>query len=226
MVLTLRTWLRYLVPLTMLALVACLPLLYVAFKTAAPADVPSARAQVRLAWVLAAGACVCQLLLVAGVAPAVRSVASGTPIPQWRALAVGLGSLARGVVPWLVAIVAVLLGGVALVVPGLLLLVLFSLTGASEQLGAPLPGPLADSIAVARAQLPRVALVIGAIVLVDLAIVYAGQLAYVPVVGKKSPAAKLLPIRTFVRVTVLALVTVSPLVACGLASLYSHAKRR
>ena len=84
------------VPCTLLSLLACVPLLYVASRVDAATNIQEARAQVRLAWLLGGSAWACQLWLVAGVAPAVRSVSRGAPLSQWRAFARGLCSLVRG----------------------------------------------------------------------------------------------------------------------------------
>lgn len=224
--LTVRAWLRYIVPLTLLALIALGPVAYAAWKTAPPIDVVAARALVRRGWILMTCAIALQLLIVAAAAPAVRALHRGAPLSQLGVLVMGLRGLIRGFVPWLTAMVAVMLGGLALVVPGVLLLVLLSMTAASDQLGAPMPAPLQDSIAVARAHLPRIAVVVAAIVAVDVAITFAAQFTFVPVVGKKVAAAKLVPIRTFVQVSVLALVAIAPAIACAVAATYSHAKRR
>jgi hypothetical protein len=226
MSLTVRAWLRYIVPLTLLAILALGPVAYAAWKAAAPVDVLTARVLVRRGWILAALAIALQLLLVAAVAPAVRALHAGRPLTQVGTLWAGVRGLVRGFVPWLTVIVAVLLGGIALVVPGVLLLVLLSMTGASDALDAPLPAALQDSIAVARANLPRIAIVIAAIIAIDLAITFAAQLAFVPVVSKKVAVAKLAPVRTFVRVTALGLVAIAPALACAVAATYSHAKRR
>lgn len=226
MPLSLRAWLRYIVPLTLLALVVFVPLLYVAWRAGAAKDLMKARAQVRLGWMLAACACAFQLLLVAGVAPAVRGIASGRPLSQWRAFADGLRGLVRGLVPWLVAVAAVALGGVALVVPGALLLVLLSLTGASERLGEPPPVALVDSVAVARRGFAMVALAVAAIVVVNLAVTFALQTAIVPHITKKVPAAKLVPVRTFVRYVPVAIAVLSPAAACVLAATYERLRAR
>jgi hypothetical protein len=223
---TVRAWLRYVVPLTLLAIVALGPIAYLAWTAAAPVDVLAARALVRRGWILAAVAIAFQLLLVAAAAPAVRALHAGAPLSQLGALWAGVRGLVRGFVPWLTAIVAVLLGGIALVVPGVLLLVLVSMTGASDALDAPVPAPIQDSIAIARAHLPRIAIVIGSIVAIDLAITFAAQLAFVPTVGKKLAAVKLAPVRTFVRVNAMALVAFAPIVACAISATYSDAKRR
>jgi len=226
MSLTVRAWLRYVVPLTLLAVIALGPVAYLAWKTTPPVDVLTARALVRHGWVLATCAIALQLLVVAAAAPAVRALDGGAPLSQLGAFTAGVRGLVRGFVPWLTALVAVLLGGVTLVVPGVVLLVLVSMTGASDRLDGPMPSAIEDSIAVARAHLPRIALVVGAIVAVDLAITFAAQSTFVPIVGKKVAAAKLVPIRSFVRVTTLALVAIAPAIGCALAATYSHAKRR
>jgi hypothetical protein len=223
---TLRAWLRYVVPLTLLSAVAFLPLLYVAWRAGAAHDLVKARAQVRVGWVLAGTAWICQLWLVAGVAPAVRGVVRGEPLPQWRAFLDGARNLVRGIVPCCIVIAAVLMGGVALVVPGLLLIVLLSLTGASNVLGEPPPAALLDSVRVVRVSFAKVALLVAAIVVVDLAVTFALQTAIVPHITKKVPAAKLLPIRTFVRAIPLALAALSPLGACALAAAYERLTRR
>jgi len=215
-VLAVRTWLRYAVPLTLLAAIALAPIAWLALRVPAPADVNAARAQVRLAFVIASGAWMFQLWLVAAAAPCTRARLS-----QWRALTAGVAGLARGFVPWLIAIAAIALGTLALVVPGLVLLVLLSLTGASE-LSAPPPAPLAESIAAARAQLATVAALVAGMIALDLAIAFVAQAALVPAVANKAKAVQLLPIRTFVRVVALALVVVSPLPACGLAAIRSR----
>jgi hypothetical protein len=224
--LALRTWLRFLVPLTVLAIVACAPLLYLTWTAKAPANAADARWQVRYIWALGGCALAFQLLLVAGVAPAVRAVAARAPLSQLGALVSGMRGLLRGFLPWLVAIVAVLLGGLALVLPGALLAILVSLTGASERLHTSPQASIADSIASVRTQLPRVALIVGAIVLVDLAIVSVAQLTYVPLISKKISAAKLEPMVKYVRASGTAIVALAPLAACFLAAAYSHTKRR
>lgn len=224
---------RYVVPLTLLSALAFVPLVWLAFRAGIATDLPKARAQLRLAWVIAALAWACQLWLVAGVAPAVRGVWRGEPLSQLRAFTLGLAGLARGLVPCLIAVVAVGLGGLALVVPGAVLLVLFALTGASAQLAGSPPrgdrdGPdtaaptaaLADSAAIARGRFVHVAVLAFAIIAIDLAIAFALQAQLVPRIAGKVTPAQLEPIRTFVRSVPLALALVSPIAACALASAY------
>ena len=114
MPLTLRAWSRYVVPLTLLSALAFAPLVWLAFRAGAAPDLAKARAQVRFGWVLAAAAWACQLWLVAGVSPAVRGLVRGEPLSQLGAFACGLRGLARGLVPCLIAVIAVALGGLTL----------------------------------------------------------------------------------------------------------------
>lgn len=226
MPLALRAWLRYLVPLTVLSVIAFIPLLWIASRTGLAADLPKARAQVRLGWVLAAVAWASQLWLVAGAAPAVRGLVRGQPLSQLRAFSEGLRGLVRGFVPCLVAVLAVVLGGIALVVPGALLLVLLALTGASERLDQPPPAPLVDSVSVVRGNLGRVALIVLAIVVANLAIALVLQWQLVPHITRKVAASKLAPIRTFVRMVPLVLAVAAPLAACALAAAYARLRSR
>jgi hypothetical protein len=166
------------------------------------------------------------VLLVAGVTPAVRGMTRGTPLSQWRALVDGARNLVRALVPWLIVVAAIALGELALVVPGLLLAVLLSLTGASERLDQPPPAALVDSVEVVRRSFGRVALLFVGIMLVNLAIALALQMALVPHIAKKVAAAKLLPVRTFVRTLPAAIAVISPLLACALAATYERLTRR
>lgn len=226
MPLALRAWLRYLVPLTLLAAIACGPLLYTALHAHVPKDIPSARMQVRIPWLLASFAWISQLWLVAAAAPLVRSVDMAEPLSQRRALWVGLCGLVRGALPVAAAVIAILLGGLALAIPGVLLLGLLSLTGASDALREPLPAPLLDSISAVRASWRRVVLTLAVIIVVALVITFVVQKLYVPAIKSKVPPAKMLPIRTFVRVVGISLFALSPLAACALAACYRSQRSR
>lgn len=225
LVLTARAWLRYLVPLTLLSIIALAPIVYVAWKTGAPRDIVTARAQMRLGWMFAGVTWACQLWLVAGVMPAVHSIADREPLSQLRVLWVGLARLVKAAVPCAIAVIAIVFGGLALVVPGALLLVLLAPTGASPLLGNGPAAPLVDTIEAVRKNLKMIAILIGAIIAIDLAIVLASQTALLPTVSKKVAPSKLLPIRTYVRVVAIALVAFSPLAACALAATRSDAER-
>lgn len=223
--LTLRTWLRYFVPLTLIAAAVMIVFVLTGLRVHAPTDVVQARAEMHLGWELAASAWIFQLVLVGAAAPAVRSVALDAPLSQTSVLSAGIRGVLRAALPVGLALGAIVLGSIALVVPGLLLLGLFALTGASEQLGEPLPAALLDSAAVVRAHAKQVALVLAVTIGVALAIAFVAHVAILPALPKKLPVAQLAPARTFVRVIAFALVVLSALPACALAALYG-AKRQ
>ena len=217
MPLALRAWLRYLVPLTLLAFIACVPLLWIATLFPPPADVQHARIEMRVTWALAATAWIWQLWLVAGAAPAVQSLADGAPLSQLRALTRGLCQMATKFLPVVIAIFAIVLGSVALVVPGVLLLVLLSTTGATAS--------HTEAIAVGRANLKKLAWTVATVIAGALVIALACQLAIVPAIAKKAPVSKLLPIRTFTRVLALALTAYAPIAASALAAVTARRAR-
>jgi hypothetical protein len=222
--LAVKTWLRYVIPLTLLAALATCPIAFIAHAIAPPTDLPHARIAIHIGWILAGTAWVFQLLLVAAAAPLVASVARDAPLSQVQALSAAARNLGRGFVPWAVAIAAILVGGVALAVPGVLLLGLVALTGASERLAEPLPAPLADSISVVRAHAREVAIALAIIIAAGFAIALAAHLAILPALPKtKPPIAMLAPASTFVRVVALALIAGSAVPACVLAAIYQRA---
>jgi len=165
-----RTFARYLVPLAIVTVVVLAPVVGLALRVRPPADLAGAQRMLRLAWILAGSAWAFQLVLVGAAAPLARALAAGAPVSQLRALGLALAGIVRGALPCLAAIGAVLVGGLALVVPGVALLVLFSVTGASRERG--MPAPLVDSAAVVRAQLPVVAAIVAAMLAVDLALAF------------------------------------------------------
>lgn len=223
--LTVRTWLRYLVPLTILSVIALAVVGMYGWRVGAARDIVAARLQVRLGWTLVGFAGVLQLLLVAGVAPAVRSVASGRGISQIGALASGVIGMVRAVVPWLVAVIAIAIGSLALILPGLLVLVAVSMTGASERLAEPLPLPITDSIAATRGNFMRIAMIVGLMLAVDVAIGGIAQTTIVHALKQPTTTAALLATRRFVHVVAGSLIAFSPLPACALASAYLQRRR-
>lgn len=213
-----RTWLRHIVPLTLLSAIALSPLVALAFGVRAPVDPAAARSVIQLGWTLLAVAWPCQFILVGGAAAMV-----GEPPSQLRAFARGFLQLIRAIVPCLVAALAVAIGSLALVLPGLVLLVLLSLTGASQERG--LPAPLLDSLAAARRQLPAVVLAVLALFAIDAAIgLVASRALLAPLPAKPTPI-QLMAVRNCVRVIALALVVLSPLPATMLATLHDRTTR-
>ena len=225
--LALRTYLRYLVPLTLLSAIALAPWWLVALGTPVPPDAANAKRAVRLGWMLAGSAWIGQLVLVGGAAPLVRALdapdSSGAAISQLRAFGRGFVSLARAIVPGLAVAAAVVMGSMALVLPGLALLVLLSLTAASTRRG--LPAPLADSVEVVRQNLALVAGVVAAMIAIDLAIAFATNQLTLPTLPKKPKAEQLALYRQHVHIVAGALVVVGPLFAALLAAIHTRGSK-
>jgi hypothetical protein len=185
--LALRTLVRYLVPLAIVTAVVIAPLALVAFRAPWPNNLPTANMALGRAFVIGGTAWAFQLLLVAAAAPLVRAVAAGEPLSQPRALVAAFSNLVRMFVPCLAAVCAIAIGGLALVVPALVLLVLLSTTGASTERG--IPAPLVASVTAVRAQWRPVALVVLAMLVVDVALAFgAWKFAAVPFAKKLKPA--------------------------------------
>lgn len=216
-----RTWLRYLAPLVVLSALAFAPLVLVALRLPAPRDAAHARTVVRTLYALAGAGVGSLLVLVGGVAPLVRALDAGRPLSQVRAVAAGIAGLARAILPCALAIVVVALGGLALVVPGLVLLVLVSLTGASTAPTATLR--LHDSIAAVRPRLGVVALVLVVTLAATAIAIVLAQRGLVPV-PKKPPPAQLAAYRDLVRVIVLGFAIAAPVPAVLLAALHTRAR--
>jgi hypothetical protein len=216
--LAVRTWARYVAPLTLLAALALVPWLVVAHGLPIAADAHGMRVQLAIAWLLTATVVFPQLALVACVAPLTRSIVAGRPLLQRRALVHGVAQLARAIAPTLVIAIAVALGMVALVVPGLVLAVLLATTNASTSLGEPLPAPLVDSAEAARRDLRRAATVLAAVLVIDFGLTLVLQLVMVPRVGTPAPRVELAHARTFVRTLAFAWIVASPICASVLAA--------
>jgi hypothetical protein len=223
--LALRAWLRYVVPLTLLSAIATSAIGVFALRLGYATDAAGARMQVGLGWACLGSAWIAQFVLVAAVAPAVRALAAGPPLSQRRARTEGARGRVRGRAPGRGAAAAVAIGGIALVIPGLALLALLALTGASDQLDAPLPAALSDAVAVARANLRPVIATVVAMIALDAAIGAIAQLTLVHALPKKPPPASLHACRTFVRAIAIALIALSPLPACALAAVYARRAR-
>jgi hypothetical protein len=212
----LRTWLRYAIPLTLLSAIALSPVIAAALRTRTPVDPAGAKAVLTLGWVMIALAWFGQLVLVGGASAMTRATPS-----QLRALGQGFVQLVRAIVPCLAAVTAIAIGSLALAVPGLVLIGLLALTGASPARGV--PAQLADSIAVARKHLPAVALATAAMIAIDLAIGLVAQRAFAAPLSRPPSPAQLAQYRHFVRVVALALVLASPLPATVLATIRTRA---
>ncbi len=200
--------------LVVLAVGALAPVLLTALRTPVPADAAAVKGLTRVAAELIALAVFGQLLLVAPAASYLRSEQG-----QRRAFVAAAGQLARAVIPMLLVLATVAIGGLALVLPGIALFVLLALTAASPELGEPLPAPLLDSIAVVRARLPAVAITLVIAIALDIAIVVVAQRVFARPFGKAPTVQELASYRTVLRVAAVALVAIAPLPACALAAI-------
>jgi len=124
--------------------------------------------------------------------------------------------------PCLAAIAAVLVGGLALVLPALALVVLLSLTGASTERG--MPAPLADSVAVVRAHWQPVAAIVAVMLIVDVALALAAWKVFAVPLAKKLKPEQWATYGNVARVVVLGVLATTPVFAALLAAV--HARRR
>jgi hypothetical protein len=213
----LLTWLRYVVPLTLLSAVALFPVIAAAAVTRTPVDAAGASATLTRGWLLLAIAWPCQLVLIGGA-----SAAAGGQPSQLRALGAGLVQLVRAILPCIAAMGAIVIGSLALIVPGILLFVLLAPTGASRQRG--IRAALADTLTVTRKRLLVATLAIAAMLAIDLAIGVVSFRTFAGVMPRHPSPAQLAAARSFVRAVALALVAVSPLPATVLAMLHRGAE--
>lgn len=213
-----HSWVRYIVPLTLLSAIALAPVIAIALRVRAPLHPAGANATLTAGWAMLALAWLGQLVLVGGASAITRPA----PASQLGAFRDGLAQLVRAIVPCLTAAVAIVIGSLALIVPGLVLLVLLALTGASRERGV--PAPLLDSIAVTRTQLPAVALTVAAMLTVDAAIGVAAYRAFIVSWPRHPTPAHLAALPHALRVMALALVLVSPLPATVLATIRARAE--
>ncbi|HEU0029065.1 MAG TPA: hypothetical protein VFQ53_00440 [Kofleriaceae bacterium] len=207
---------RYALPIGVLALVVCGPLLWFVPRIPVP-DAASAKPLLRFTYAIAVAAWALQLQLAGGIAPIVRAVAAREAPSQLGALWLGLAGLVRAVLPTALVVAAIAIGALALVVPALCLVVLLALATASPAAG--LPAPLVDSIRVVRAHLRPIAIVVAAIVIVDVGLAVAAQLAIGPALSKKPTVAELGAFRELARVVAIGVAIVSPFAATVLAAL-------
>ncbi len=220
--LALRTLARYVVPLAVATAVVVAPIAFVAFRSPWPRDLATANGAIVRAFVLGLAGWAVQIGLVGAAAPLARSIAAGSPLPQGRALVAALANLARMAVPCLGAIAAVAIGGLALVVPAFVLMVLLALTGASTERG--MPAPLFDSAAAVRDQLGIVIAIVAAMLVVDVGLAVAGwKLFAVPLAKKLSPV-QWATYGNAVRVVAIGLAATSPVFATLLAATRARAR--
>ncbi len=176
------------------------------------------RVQLRVDWIVAGVTWMFQLVLAGGAAALAREKPTRLP----RAFVVGVAGTLRAIVPCAVAIAAIVLGGAALVVPGIVLAVLLAFTGAAAG-ASPGTSPaeaLDTSVSTARANWRDAAVAVAAIVAADVAIAVVAQLV---LVHAGAPKLQLEQARDATRVVVLAYTFASPFAASVLASVYDKA---
>ncbi|MBA3454373.1 MAG: hypothetical protein H0T42_14870 [Deltaproteobacteria bacterium] len=221
--LAVRTYVRYLVPLTLLSVIAFAPVILLALRVPVPANGKQAVIALRYAWVFAACSIIPLFLLVGGVAPAVRGMVAGAPRTQLRVLGAGLTGLAGALIPTVIAAAAIAMGSLALVLPGLILIVLLALSGASALEGG--PARVADSIAVARTRILPILGVLVAVLAVQAIAIFVLSRQLMPLPKPPKPE-HLAGFRQLVRVTVAGIVLAAPIAAVALATIYERARLR
>lgn len=214
-----RTYLRYAIPMTLLSALAFAPLLYLVSRINVPADAGQAKGVMRTAWLLVGMSIVPLLVLVGGVTPAVRSIADRAPASQLAALRLGIAGLVRAALPCLLAVVAMLLGSLALVIPGLLLLVLLSLSGATADGEGDLRTRIATGVAAARANIGSVAAILVVSIGIMLGAIYFLQRGLPIPLPKKAPAELLATFRLFARYAIIGIAIAAPIPAIALAAI-------
>lgn len=208
---------RYLAPIAVVCGLVMAPVVLVAMGVKTPANAQQAGVVLRVAWQCAASGMIALLVLVAGLAPILRSAGRGERLSQLAALGRGIGGMVRAIVPLAIVTCAVAIGLVALVVPGVLLYALFVLAPASDAHG--IASKIADSIAIVRARWRSIAVVIG-LTMIALAAVVAVQQLQLPIpLGKSPPRAQLVLFPQVVRIVATAMVGIVPIAAVVLASI-------
>jgi len=183
-----------------IGVLALAPILFVLLRGAPPIDLATGKAQLRGVWFALPAAWVAMLVLVGGVGP------SG-----------GLRGCARAIVPVAIAMIVVGIGGAALALPGLVLLVLLAPVAAFD-------GTAGERIAAAlaaRAGWRRLALVIGLVAIAFVALVLVTQRVVYPLPAKPTPA-QLGAFVPFARIVALGLVVLVP---AGAIAIYRVTQR-
>lgn len=211
-----RTLARYLVPLAAATLLVVAPWAIVALRAPWPRNLAGGNLALVNAFGIAATAWIATFVLVGAAAPLVRALHAGAPLSQPRAIVAAVANTVRMALPCLAASAAVLVGGLALVVPAFVLMVVLALTGASTERG--MPAPLVDSIARVRERWKPVALIVGVMLVVDVALATgAWKLVAMPF-GRKLAPAQWATYGNIARIVVLGIAVTAPMFATLLAA--------
>lgn len=218
-----RTYARYVIPMTVLSVLVFSPLVFLALRVPVPGDVAQVKGVMRTAWLLAGLSIAPMLVLVGGVTPAVRSIANGAPAGQLAALRDGAVSLVGAAVPVAIAVLAALIGSLALVIPGLVVLVLLALTGAMGGGDRDLAARLTESVTAVRRNALAVVMVLGASIALTIVALFLLQRG-LPMPLPKAPKPELLAtFRWFARYAVAGLTLLAPIPAIALAAIATRA---
>lgn len=210
-------YLRVAGPILVLAVVAMSPVWMLALRATAPADLAQASSADRTAGLMVALAIAAQLAL-AGAATAAVSARS-----QVDAVLGGVAGIARAVAPVALALVAIVLGSLALAVPGLLLFALFAMAGPAAQTAGSPATVLASAAAAARRNPLPIAAVALALLAVDVGAVVAAHWLFASGLPAKPKPPDLARVVTYVHVVGAVLVIPAPAFAVALSALYSRA---
>jgi hypothetical protein len=225
MLAAMRACLRYAPVLLVVCAIACAPAIGCALLEGKAANAAAARSQLQLVWIVVGLAFAGQLLAVGAAAPLVRGLADGAPLALRRAPRAALAGLAATVGPWLVAIAAIGIGLVALVVPGVILLALFATVGATARAGGSVGLALATTAAETRARPGRAIAIAAAVIVVDVALAIAVRTLVTHAIPAKPTAADFAAVHGGLQLLAAAIVVVTPIAACALASARSTGGR-
>ncbi len=214
--LALRCYARYAVPLTLLSVLLFVPLIHHALTSETPASVGPATWTVRFAWIIGGTAWIAQFMLAGAAAPLARAMDGDRP-SQIRALVMAVRGLIRAFVPVVLVTAAVVMGAIALVIPGVVLGVLLALTGTSTRGG--LSEPMLDSATRVRREPKVMAIGIAAILVLDLAVVAIPFFVLLGPLPTKPTPDQLATSHQLVQIAAIGVAIVSPLPACLLAAL-------
>jgi hypothetical protein len=212
------SWLRHVGPLALVSLVAFVPWFAIAFGVGFASGTYALPEQLALAAALAALAWIPQLGVAAAAAPLVRATAAGDAVGFRTASGRGFARLFAALAPTVTVALAVVVGTIAVIAPGCILLVLFAGATAGSASDQPLSGKLLASARAARRHPRRAIAVIAGVIAIDVVLASVLYLALARHRGSAPSYLDLEHARLFTRVLALALALVSPLCGCLLAA--------
>ncbi|MGE3545055.1 MAG: hypothetical protein AB7L28_14035, partial [Kofleriaceae bacterium] len=177
------------------------------------------KAAIRTPWLFAGVAWMPVVLLVAAA-----GIAFAAPRSQLTALRDGARQLLRSVPASAAACAAIVIGGAAFGVPGIMLLVLFATVGATDHAAS--LDRLAATAAHARTTWRPIAIVLALTIGTQLVIVYLSQRSGAPLpLPKKPTVTQLAAVQRSMWLALIALVITAPISAIALASIRARSAR-